>query len=292
MQIVTNQDQKELKRHGSDSFPFLVSYEKQSNYESGFFQWHWHPEIEITYIKKGQMIYQVNQFSYHLKEGDILFENSNVLHAGSMDEEDCEYISITFSPKLIAGFSHSLIETKYVESITHNFSMSALLIDGSQNWHADFKMLIGELIELDAKRASMYELDIVIHLQSLWKLLASNAVSTAEAPAHDQADYQRIKNILTFIEQHYMDSFSLLDIADHVGLCESECSRLFKRYMKTPLFAFIQEYRIEKSLELLNGEDSLIIIAEKCGFSDSNYYSKVFKKVKGVSPREYRKTFL
>ncbi len=50
MQIITNQFQKELKKHGSDHFPFLVSYQRLSEYDSNSFMWHYHPEIEITYI--------------------------------------------------------------------------------------------------------------------------------------------------------------------------------------------------------------------------------------------------
>ena len=76
-QIITNQFQKELKQHGSEHFPFLVSYQKLSEYESGAFMWHWHPEIEITYVQTGSMCYKVNNLTYHLKEGDIVFNNSN-----------------------------------------------------------------------------------------------------------------------------------------------------------------------------------------------------------------------
>ena len=72
MQIITNQFQKELKQHGNEQFPFLVSYQKLSEYESGSFMWHWHPEIEITYVQKGTMCYKVNHIVYHLKEGDIV----------------------------------------------------------------------------------------------------------------------------------------------------------------------------------------------------------------------------
>lgn len=48
MQIVTNQFQKELKKHGNDHFPFLVSHHNLSEYDSNSFMWHCHPEIEIT----------------------------------------------------------------------------------------------------------------------------------------------------------------------------------------------------------------------------------------------------
>ena len=59
--------------------------------------------------------------------------------------------------------------------------------------------------------------------------------------------------------------------------------------MNVTLFSFIQEYRIERSLEYLNGGETISDIAGKVGFADPNYYSKVFAKIKGCSPREYRK---
>ena len=46
-EIITDNSQKELKKHGSDEFPLLVSYEKLSGYKSGSFLWHWHPESQL-----------------------------------------------------------------------------------------------------------------------------------------------------------------------------------------------------------------------------------------------------
>ena len=140
MQIVTNQFQKELKKHGNDHFPFLVSHHNLSEYDSNSFMWHCHPEIEITYIKKGAMHYRINNRSFHLKEGEIIFCNSNALHSGEMiDQEDCSYIPVTFDPKLIYGFFRSTICTKYVDPIIQNLSICAMHIDYSREWHKDFR---------------------------------------------------------------------------------------------------------------------------------------------------------
>ena len=100
-EIITDGSQKELKKHGSDEFPLLVSYEKLSGYKSGSFLWHWHPEIEITLVLDGQILYKVNQCTYHMKAGDILLGNANVLHAGFMEDmKDGKYVSITFCQRL------------------------------------------------------------------------------------------------------------------------------------------------------------------------------------------------
>lgn len=290
MQIITNQFQKELKKHGSDHFPFLVSYQCLSEYDSNSFMWHCHPEIEITYVKEGSMHYRINNRSFHLKEGDIIFCNSNALHSGEMEnQEDCSYIPITFDPKLIYGFFQSTICTRYVDPVIQNLAVCALHIDYSEKWHETFRDRMLEVISLDKQKPDFYELDISIRMQLLWRLLVEHLPHQPVSTTSDFTEYERIRRILSYIEQNYMNQITLDDISEHIHLCESECTRLFKRHMNTTLFSFLQEYRIERSLEYLNTKESISSIAEKTGFSDSNYYSKVFSKIKGCSPREYRK---
>ena len=289
MQIITNQFQKELKQHGNEQFPFLVSYQKLSEYESGSFMWHWHPEIEITYVQKGTMCYKVNHMVYHLKEGDIVFNNSGALHSGTMEnQKDCAYIPVTFDSRLIYGFFQSTDNSKYVDPVIQDSMLPAICIDQSEPWHKPFREYLLRIIDLDEKKPDFYELDITICLQSMWRLLLEHITYEPQASRENSLEYDRIKKILSYIEENYQNKITLNDIAGHIHLCESECTRLFKRHMNTTLFAFLQEYRIERSLEFLQDDQPVSAVADKAGFSDPNYYSKVFAKIKGCSPREYR----
>ena len=289
MQIITNQFQKELKQHGNEQFPFLVSYQKLSEYESGSFMWHWHPEIEITYVQKGTMCYKVNHIVYHLKEGDIVFNNSGALHSGTMEnQKDCAYIPVTFDSRLIYGFFQSTVNSKYVDPVIQDSMLPAICIDQSEPWHKPFREYLLRIIDLDEKKPDFYELDITICLQSMWRLLLEHITYEPQASRENSLEYDRIKKILSYIEENYQNKITLNDIAGHIHLCESECTRLFKRHMNTTLFAFLQEYRIERSLEFLQADQPVSAVADKAGFSDPNYYSKVFAKIKGCSPREYR----
>ena len=289
MQIITNQFQKELKQHGNEQFPFLVSYQKLSEYESGSFMWHWHPEIEITYVQKGTMCYKVNHMVYHLKEGDIVFNNSGALHSGTMEnQKDCAYIPVTFDSRLIYGFFQSTVNSKYVDPVIQDSMLPAICIDQSEPWHKPFREYLLRIIDLDEKKPDFYELDITICLQSMWRLLLEHITYEPQASRENSLEYDRIKKILSYIEENYQNKITLNDIAGHIHLCESECTRLFKRHMNTTLFAFLQEYRIERSLEFLQDDQPVSAVADKAGFSDPNYYSKVFAKIKGCSPGEYR----
>ena len=280
MQIITNQFQKELKQHGNEQFPFLVSYQKLSEYESGSFMWHWHPEIEITYVQKGTMCYKVNHMVYHLKEGDIVFNNSGALHSGTMEnQKDCAYIPVTFDSRLIYGFFQSTVNSKYVDPVIQDSMLPAICIDQSEPWHKPFREYLLRIIDLDEKKPDFYELDITICLQSMWRLLLEHITYEPQASRENSLEYDRIKKILSYIEENSQNKITLNDIAGHIHLCESECTRLFKRHMNTTLFAFLQEYRIERSLEFLQDDQPVSAVADKAGFSDPNYYSKVFAKI-------------
>lgn len=290
LQIKTNQFQKEIKEHGNYYFPFLISYEKLSRYESGSFLWHWHPEIELTFVTKGKMMYKVNHISFLLNEGQALFGNSSTLHSGyKVDSQDCEYISITFEPKLIYGYDNSIIYVNYVKPIIQNYSLPAVLFDSSEEWHNKIISIIHDIINLESEKSSAYELDIVSSLEQFWKLLFLNIHEFSIEAPYDKQTYQRIRDIISYIEASYDSKITLEDIANSIHVCRSECSRLFKKHMNISLFEFIMQYRIEKSIEyLINTNYSIMEIANLTGFNDSNYFSKVFKKQKGCSPSKYR----
>lgn len=116
MQLITNETLEEQKNHGTFSFPILLSYEILSKYDSGTFILHWHSELEVTLITEGEMFYKICNTVIHVKEGDIIFCNSGVLHSGkSCSQKDCKYTSITFNPRFIYGYKGSQIYEKYIK---------------------------------------------------------------------------------------------------------------------------------------------------------------------------------
>ena len=121
MQITLRSDGREIKSHGDYAFPVLVSPERLDAYEMGSFACHWHPEIEFTLILTGEILYQVNDRTYHLKKGDGVFCNANMLHTGRhADNHDCTYLSVTVNPSLLYGYEASLLQTKFIQPVTEN----------------------------------------------------------------------------------------------------------------------------------------------------------------------------
>ncbi len=138
MQLQLDNNKKELKSHGTYAFPVNVSYEQLSRYERKSFLWHWHKEIELTILLQGEMQYQVNDTIYHLQAGEGLFCNSNRLHTGSScHDSDCIYISTTFHPRFLYGYEDSVIQNKYLNTITKHPGLHSLAFSPDIPWQKE-----------------------------------------------------------------------------------------------------------------------------------------------------------
>lgn len=97
-----------------------------------------------------------------------------------------------------------------------------------------------------------------------------------------------VYKIIGFVQRNYMHKITLDDIAAHVYLSRSYVSKIFKEEMDCPLTAYINQVRVEKSKALLMGDLTLTDVAYNVGFEDQSYYTKVFKKLTGMSPGQYK----
>lgn len=99
---------------------------------------------------------------------------------------------------------------------------------------------------------------------------------------------------VAFIEKHYAEPITLDDIVNVSNLSKYHFTRLFHDYLKVTPIQYLRKVRINHSIHLLKN-DSLTVddIAERVGFSNGNYFGKVFRSAVGLPPGEFRnsKTF-
>lgn len=98
-----------------------------------------------------------------------------------------------------------------------------------------------------------------------------------------------VKNAVSYIEEHCREKLKLSDVADQVYVSQWHLSKLLNRYLGQNFSEILNGIRIEKAKEMLK-DPALRIgdIAEEVGFSDMAHFSRVFKKVVGISANEYR----
>ncbi|MDR1136157.1 MAG: helix-turn-helix domain-containing protein [Clostridiales Family XIII bacterium] len=99
-----------------------------------------------------------------------------------------------------------------------------------------------------------------------------------------------VRLVIQNIREHYGDKISLRGIAASIHTSPTYLSALFKQKTGMTFTEYLNRVRIAKSCEMLaNTAAPLYDISERSGFDDQSYFSKVFKKIHGVTPREYRK---
>lgn len=125
---------------------------------------------------------------------------------------------------------------------------------------------------------------------SFWLVQTLEGIMDAiESAGTDINHSAQIEKALHYIETHLSEPLSRDQVAEAVGLSSAHFSRIFKEKMGKPFSDIIAEYRITKSLSLLQSSRTLSRIALECGFCDQSYFTKVFKKFKGITPKDYKK---
>lgn len=104
---------------------------------------------------------------------------------------------------------------------------------------------------------------------------------------------EKITKVLNLIEQNYMDNtLSSQQIADQLKISDGHLRKMFREEMGVTLSDYVLQFRIDKARRLLMEESTKISeIYEELGFSSSQYFSTVFKKKTGFSPKEYTQKY-
>ena len=91
--------------------------------------------------------------------------------------------------------------------------------------------------------------------------------------------------MIGYVQKNYSNKILLKDISTAGNCCKTKCTELFKKYLTTSPMLYLNQYRLEKSIFLLqNTEMSITEIAYACGFSNTSYYCELFHKNYGITP--------
>ena len=98
-----------------------------------------------------------------------------------------------------------------------------------------------------------------------------------------------VEKALALIEKRYAEPLKLKDISDELHINSCYLSRLFHQYAGSSFSSCLVHTRLNHAKELLvSGDESIRQISLRCGYTDSTYFSRVFRRITGVTPSEYR----
>ncbi len=231
---------------------------------------HYHNSYEIYYLTEGNCRYFIEKKTYNISAGDIVLIPKGVIHKTHYETKNYKrilincsghYIPESVKPRLreIACFSGNSAAKKKIEE---NLAIIENEYFSPDEFSDDIiKNKLGEILLLAARST------------------ASNR-SSDEIPVVDRA--------LEYIHSHYMNNMTLSETASYCYISKEHLSRIFKKETGFGFNEYLTIYRLKKAEALLKDhpKGKISEIAYLCGFNDSNYFSKVYKKMFNVSPTE------
>ncbi len=279
---------RELVEHGTALFPVACYHDDLEKMEVA---WHWHEELEVLVVERGTARISVNGTDYLVKQGEGFFINTGILHgAWQAGAEPCRVHSIVFHPRYVGGSVDSILWQKYLESLLTDSSRPCVFFSNTAPWEATTVKAIETAWQLCVSEAEGFEFLTRESLSQIIFLLFQNRPSAGNAlPEKVMRDGKRTKSMLQYIQAHYSEEISLLQIAESAHICKSECLRCFRSVIGCSPIQYVKQVRIQKAVELLLGTNQKISdIGLQCGFQEMSYFAKVFREVKGCTPRVFR----
>ena len=135
-----------------------------------------------------------------------------------------------------------------------------------------------------------YEFQVRSTLSKLIFLLCSHhSIQQNRLSERAMRDGERIKAMLQYVQEHYMEEVSTTQIAVSASVSVSEALRCFHNMIGTTPICYLKQIRIQKAAELLLSTDWKVAeIGAQCGFQEMSYFAKSFRDIHGCTPSRYR----
>lgn len=207
---------------------------------------------------------------YYLQKNNCVFIDCHNKYAHSSDNWKIAWVHFN-------GSNVSRIYQKYLER------------DGDIIFSSDTKQYsdsVGRIFGIAESGKYLKDMNIYTELVNILNLIMSETIYSDNKKVKSKYDIRLIK---TYIDDNYFSNISLDIISSVFYINKFYLTRLFKEKYGTTINNYILEKRITKAKELLRFSDlNMENIAIQCGIKDSNYFSRLFSKVEGISPRKYR----
>lgn len=284
-----NNHQKETNQHGDIFFPIACYEDDMAQLDVPI---HWHGELEYIYVTQGIVKLHVGTKPITLKQGDAILINANILHAVEHRENEISVLkSLVFHPDVIAGNAYSCFYQELIAPIYGQKNLPYFIMDGKREWHHVFaKRMMQAWKMICDEEEEEYTIEARYQLSKAFKLLTLHLNELPIEMHQDHYVQERVRILLGYIEEHYQDNITNTTLANLVACSESVLLRNFKSTVGTSPMHYLLNYRIQQAAKLLLETDmKSTTIALTVGFNDISYFTKMFRKIVGTTPLQFRK---
>ena len=276
------------------AFPLQFLRQEFSPHTYQVIDWHWHAGPQFCSVIRGNFHFRVLNRTLYLQEGDGIFINAQQVHTARPEKDSGQYLCLNLPLHLLGPEGSELFEC-CTAPVLYRSAAPALVFRPSDPSSAE----ILHRLKLCCRQADEAEdalsLPLLANLILLWdelrKTLSKSDRRDEEGlMAEISKNNARMQKILLYLKENYTRKLTLKEIADHIHLSRSECSRFFHSMTGQTLFHYLNELRINRSAELLiHTEKSAAEIAYESGFCSQSYFNQRFRAAKHMTPEQFRK---
>lgn len=256
----------------------------------GMQDYHFHDGYEINFPMTEDIKWFAGDRFYPVKKGDLFLFNSMDLHRAIIppDMEYKRYV-LSFKPEYIDPLSTG--ETDLLECFHHREGEFSHCIRLSNDQ-------IDELLHL-LKKAMYYcnseeafGRDVYAKITLTEILLLINSYYRSNNPvytAKNQGEYNKVRPVIKYIHKNLDSDLSLEKLSKNFYISKYYLGVLFKKATGLTINEYIINYRIMMARELLKKDIPVSAAGEKVGFNNTSHFIRTFKKLTGLSPKQYAK---
>lgn len=268
-------------------FPISCYYSRFSQDTYDYIDWHWHVDFQFCLTVRGTVLWSTESCRDAVSEGKAIFINSQRTHMAKPLGKEAAFFCVNFSPDFICPVREESLYENSVLPVLQGPALNRKVIDCHTVRGAEILDILTEMARTFDAKEDGYQFDLMGNVFKIWKRMRT-LLDGELTQQMDTVDI-RFQNMLTYLQKHYAVEFSLDAVADYIGLSRSECCRYFKKQSGQTISDYLLQYRIHKSMNLLTGTDTGIAeVAQACGFSNQSYYTKRFRELTGMTPKQYR----
>lgn len=290
MNLTEYQNYHETKSHTSTDFPYNI-YLCSIPLDFTQVPLHWHEEIELIVIKKGNGYVSVDFQTNTVTAGDIIFILPGQLHSIQQKADfTMEYENIIFKPELLISEEQDLCTNQFILPLIQAKHSALTFITPACFNYPDFADCIAHIDNLCSTRPKAYQLAVKGCLFHFFFLLISAQNNRDSASKRKTKSLKKLKTILKYVEEHYSDTITVEDMASITFYSKSHFMKFFKSCVGTGFIEYLNDYRLTIAARILiTTEASILEIAAQTGFDNLSYFNRLFKRKYSQTPNQYRK---
>ncbi|MVB09883.1 HTH-type transcriptional activator RhaR [Caprobacter fermentans] len=272
------------KKIFDNSYPFRMLVNQNVNFS---YPPHWHNALELIYVLKNDFFVMVNSKKYKLKEKDILYIPGGDIHEFCSETETGARIFINFEFSNLNSYVN--LERLYTQLLDVR-----LITPEDGDLYSQIETEIQKILKEQQIGGIADELYYTARMLDILVLLCRCVPASVNLGnmknGNRNVGLDKIGKSLAYIEKNYTEDIRLKDIAHAAGFSEYYFSRLFKEITEKNFHQYLNEYRIKKAEVLMMDPNYTVSeAAYAVGFSSISTFDRVFRGMKGCSPRDFRK---